>query len=137
MKQEITREEAVALWAERKPVEAMGLACDGWGLIAPPGSRRGRFDGSIFNNPDIGIMFRLPPEPPAKRWRPWTVCEVPLLAIARRKGFDERYVILGATQAKTVLVASSSIPSDTMLHEWEHTLDGGKNWLPCGVEISG
>jgi hypothetical protein len=56
--------------------------------------------------------------------RPWTADEVPLGAQMRRKADLHRFLI-------------GSVANDGSRKEWlehnEHSTDGGKTWLPCGV----
>lgn len=135
MSTEITRDEAVELWAKRKPVEAMGPARDGWGLIAPPGTVDGKWNASVFNREDRVFMFRFA-SMPVPHIRSWEMKEVPLLALVRRKGFDERAIILGASSASTVWITNKQITNKVLAEEWEHSIDGGKTWLHCGVEVT-
>ena len=57
--------------------------------------------------------------------RPWTADEVPLGAWMREKKALHDRRILAWT--------SSQVDRDMWLDEREHSTDGGKNWLPCGV----
>ena len=67
--------------------------------------------------------YRVKPEP---KLRPWTADEVPLGAWMRFKRNPQ----------DRVLIAWVSVQADRdlWLDEREHTIDGGKTWLPCGVE---
>ena len=57
--------------------------------------------------------------------RPWTADEVPLGAWMRfKKVIDDRSVLAWT---------STQRDRDMWLDEREHSTDGGKNWLPCGV----
>lgn len=66
--------------------------------------------------------YRVKPEP---KLRPWTEDEVPLGAQLRYKG-DTSRSLLGIT-------ATDEIRKE-WLAEREYSIDGGKTWLPCGVE---
>jgi hypothetical protein len=62
---------------------------------------------------------------PAATLRPWTADEVPLGAWMRfKKVIDDRSVLAWT---------STQRDRDMWLDEREHSTDGGKNWLPCGV----
>jgi hypothetical protein len=135
MSKEITRKEAIVWWAERKLVEAMGPARDGWGLIAQPGSVDGMWDASIFNREDGVFMFRLAPEPPAKKFRPWTPGEVPIGAIVRPQDFQWRRLITGVDADGRIELYNGHVKARFMLDYFFHSIDGGKTWLPCGVEV--
>lgn len=66
--------------------------------------------------------YRVKPE---TKLRPWTADEVPLGAQLRSKG-DTSRSLLGIT-------ATDEIRKE-WLAEREYSIDGGKTWLPCGVE---
>jgi hypothetical protein len=66
--------------------------------------------------------YRIKPTPAL---RPWTAGEVPLGAWMREKKALHDRRILAWT--------SSQADRDMWLDEREHSTDGGKNWLPCGV----
>lgn len=57
--------------------------------------------------------------------RPWTADEVPLGAQCRKIGDSKRFLIVRTSD-------------ESLRSEWaencEHSTDGGKTWLPCGVE---
>ena len=63
---------------------------------------------------------------PTAKLRPWTADEVPLGAWIRYKRALHDRSILAWT--------SNQADRDMWLDEREHSTDGGKNWLPCGVE---
>lgn len=71
------------------------------------------------------FQYRIKPEP---KLRPWTADEVPLGAWFRPKHrtWDRSLIAWVSCEADRVL----------WLDEREHSLDGGKTWLPCGVEES-
>jgi hypothetical protein len=62
---------------------------------------------------------------PTAKLRPWTADEVPLGAWIRYKRALHDRSILAWT--------SNQADRDMWLDEREHSTDGGKNWLPCGV----
>jgi hypothetical protein len=63
---------------------------------------------------------------PTAKLRPWTADEVPLWCQLRSKSYhpDHRYLI--TTSGHTTL-------REVWLNEYEHSIDGGKTWLHCGV----
>lgn len=67
--------------------------------------------------------YRIKPEP---KLRPWTEDEVPLGAWMRFKRNTQDRVLIGWVSVQA--------DRDLWLHEREHSIDGGKTWLPCGVE---
>ena len=67
--------------------------------------------------------YRVKPEP---KLRPWTADEVPLGAWMRFKHNPQDRVLIGWVSVQA--------DRDLWLDEREHTIDGGKTWLPCGVE---
>jgi hypothetical protein len=70
----------------------------------------------------ISYTYRIKP---TAKLRPWTAGEVPLGAWMREKKALHDRRILAWT--------SSQADRDMWLDEREHSTDGGKNWLPCGV----
>ena len=67
--------------------------------------------------------YRVKPEP---KLRPWTADEVPLGAWMRFKRNPQDRVLIGWVSVQA--------DRDLWLDEREHSIDGGKTWLPCGVE---
>ena len=66
--------------------------------------------------------FRIKPAPTL---RPWTADEVPLGAWMRFRRNPEDRVLLGWVSVQA--------DRDLWLDEREHSTDGGKTWIPCGV----
>ena len=62
---------------------------------------------------------------PTAKLRPWTADEVPLGAWIRFKDKPQDRYLLGWV--------SCQADRDMWLDEREHSTDGGKTWLPCGV----
>ena len=62
---------------------------------------------------------------PTAKLRPWTADEVPLGAWIRFNDKPQDRHLLGWV--------SGQADRDMWLDEREHSIDGGKNWLPCGV----
>ena len=76
------------------------------------------------NNPSwnwMDCIFRIKS---TETLRPWTADEVPLGAWMRSKGLEGRCIIV-ATE--------TSDDRAYWLNAREHSTDGGKTWLPCGV----
>jgi hypothetical protein len=64
---------------------------------------------------------------PTKTLRPWTADEVPLGAWLREKqGNDRGMFLMTHTRDQHYRIQ--------LMSEYEHSLDGGKTWKPCGVE---
>ncbi len=62
---------------------------------------------------------------PTAKLRPWTADEVPLGAWIRFKKAPYDRHLLGWV--------SGQADRELWLEEREHSIDGGKTWLPCGV----
>jgi hypothetical protein len=137
---EITLQEAALAWAQGKRVEAGSTGGDGWMLIDPVGEcRRDTHSQSVFGCRNE-YRFRLAPEPPAKRYRPWTPEEVPVDAWFKGEngiGFKLSYADLwSGSRQPTVANGSGSHQSlGDVLKIWTHSTDGGKTWSVCGVEV--
>jgi hypothetical protein len=76
----------------------------------------------VWNWIDDKKSYRIKPTPTL---RPWTADEVPLGAWIRYKRALHDRSILAWT--------SNQADRDMWLDEREHSTDGGKTWLPCGV----
>lgn len=140
MNKELTQEEAALLWAQKKRVQATYAANPGaWGDIVPIGSGEGAYWPTIFSKTKESYLFRLAPEPPAKKWRPWTPEEVPVGARFRFNDAGSHQWIITGWNLVVIHIsnpARHSIPMGVALSEiCEHSLDNGKTWLRCGVEV--
>lgn len=78
-------------------------------------------------------VFRRKPTPTLRPWKPE---EVPVGAQVRTKegnGIWHKGIIANITLHR-ILIAPGNNPSwQHLLEAWEHSLDHGKTWLPCGV----
>jgi hypothetical protein len=80
-----------------------------------------------FDNCDYRIK-------PTAKLRPWTADEVPVGAILRYKGNPQSLRILIVSSLERGLAGyETNWPYQALLQEMEHSTDGGKTWLPCGV----
>ena len=71
---------------------------------------------------------------PTVTLRPWTADEVPIGAILRYKGNNQSIRMLIVCNQQTGLCGyQTNFPYDYLLDEMEHSIDGGKTWLLCGV----
>lgn len=139
MNTELTVKEAALAWAQGKRVEATKAGRD-WSEVAAVGeSTTARvYSSAVFSLVDY--KFRLAPEPPAKRYRPWTPEEVPvgaLIRIGNIKG-THCWMINGwntdafftSNEKIGPILYRQKVPAGC-----EHSTDNGKTWLPCGVEV--
>jgi hypothetical protein len=62
---------------------------------------------------------------PTAKLRPWTADEVPLGMQARNREYPKTRWLIDRT--------SSEENRKDWCDKYEHSTDGGKNWLPCGV----
>jgi hypothetical protein len=62
---------------------------------------------------------------PTATLRPWTADEVPLGMQARNREYPKTRWLIDRT--------SSTENRKDWCEKYEHSTDGGKNWLPCGV----
>jgi hypothetical protein len=63
---------------------------------------------------------------PTATLRPWTADEVPLGAQVRSKSYHPDHRSL-------ITTSGNPIHREGWLNGYEHSTDGGKTWLPCGV----
>ena len=96
-------------WLDGKVIEYWIHGHDGWGIAKEP-----TFDWRH-------CTFRVKEEPTL---RPWTADEVPLGAWVRMKNMNN---------TRSMIVSASALNLEMLFQTYEHSTDGGKTWLPCGV----
>ena len=116
MTREKAREAAAVMlaWADGKEVECKCKTNTSW--MIPLTNQEYNFDWNVFD-------YRIKP---AKTLRPWTADEVPVGGQIRSKQSRDYRFLIDRT-------ANAEVRED-WLKGYEHSLDGGKTWLPCGVE---
>ena len=111
----MTREETIEAirvmqaFVDGKEVECLAHGYDGW---------------DTTNNPMWNWAYCTFRIKPTATFRPWTADEVPLGSQCRTKGDTKRFLIVRTSDEST---------RDEWLNKCEHSTDGGKTWLPCGV----
>jgi hypothetical protein len=131
---EITLQEAALAWANGKMVEAT----KGYGFkpISSIGAINGYWNSSVFSDVGPEWAFRVAPEPPAKRYRPWTPEEVPVGALTQSLVPHEVLMIIGRNETGVRLADDDGWYSySALVLARTYSTDGGKTWLPCGVEV--
>lgn len=81
------------------------------------------------------FRYRIKPEP---KLRPWKPGEVPLGAIIRSKSNPQNWAMVTGCLDGKVKIGIVGFDCDADFSNphlsCEHSIDGGKQWLPCGVE---
>jgi len=133
---ELTVQEAALAWAQGKKVEAATIGGDEWLPIDPVGEcLRNTYAATVFSCPDK-YSFRFAPVPPTKQWRPWTAKEVPVGAQVRYTNNNQSIrMLIVSNMEPHLLNERSSWTLRDLFRLMEHSLDHGKTWLPCGVEV--
>jgi hypothetical protein len=142
MSKELTLQEAALAWAQGKRVEVKEPFRKDWGLVCEVGKETGKYTPRVFICPDY--QFRLAPEPPAKRYRPWTPEEVPVGALVRpNEQLDEVLMIVGRNAEGVWLSTDDGWYNyRDLFGDMKHSIDpigtpaNKRTWLPCGVEVS-
>ena len=98
-------------FVDGKEVECLAHGYDGW---------------DTTNNPMWNWAYCTFRIKPTATFRPWTADEVPLGAQVRSKTYHPDYRSL-------ITTSGNPIHRESWLNGYEHSTDGGKNWLPCGV----
>lgn len=136
---ELSLEEAALAWAQGKRVEACRKHCVDWKSLIPVAGGEGYYSPHAFveTNKTHPFRFRLAPETPAKKWRPWEFSEVPVGALTRQyECGGDVLMIIGKFSAGALLAGDKGMyPFTDLLRMREHSIDGGKTWFPCGVEV--
>ena len=141
---ELTLQEAALAWAQGKRVECLTVNQTEYLPISRVGTSDGIISPTCFGDLDedrIHYKFRLAPEPPAKKFRPWKPEEVPVGALVRfgnGKTGNHCWMITGWNAVS--FHTSNSVYGPVLFEEAErkgcqHSLDNGKTWLPCVVEV--
>lgn len=136
MNDKLTLQQAALDWAQGKRVEASPVDIDWWLPIDPVGRCLDEHHSpSVFTDPRY--RFRLAPEPPAKKFRPWEFGEVPVGALTRHKiDGGEVLMIVGRLSSGALIAGDHGpYPFNDLLKMCEHSIDGGRTWIPCGVEV--
>lgn len=78
------------------------------------------------------LRYRIKPELP---YRPWKPEEVPVWAVYRHKMDNRIYYpsVQGPLGVSFGNGSSGYFDCESLRLVWEHSLDHGKTWLPCGV----
>ena len=143
---ELTLQEAALAWAQSKRVEARveGHSDGAWRLVEPPGIDSGRnYSAGVLGKTVCKYQFRLAPEPPQKKFRPWTPEEVPVGALITNKDWVGktygRFSIAGCDAEGIIWMCRGRFGNatfDWLISEgFSHSTDAGKTWIPCGVEV--
>lgn len=82
--------------------------------------------------------YRIKPEKPESKLRPWREDEVPLgawlRAINKSDVGDFEALLLRERDARYAYASGKGTTFQDCLDNYEHSIDGGKTWKPCGVE---
>ena len=137
---ELSLEEAALAWAQGKRVEACRKHCVDWKSLIPVAGGEGYYSPHAFveTNKTHPFRFRLAPETPAKKLRPWTPEEVPVGVKIRERECDGWFTptCAGAGEIEAIVDgAIETVKLTELADDYEHSLDNGKTWLPCGVEV--
>jgi hypothetical protein len=91
--------------------------------------------GATDINVDMDWNWRIKPEP---KLRPWKLSEVPVGRLINWKEWESPSIILCADCSGIAISGFNISPrfsfKELLENGMEHSLDGGKTWLPCGVE---
>lgn len=109
----------IQAWSEGKEIQMFGYSENDW------------IDCTEVAFCDPPSKYRIKPTP---RLRPWRPEEVPLGAIARRKDNPaQRTILVGISEKGIYGALLCASRTEDVMNLYEHSTDGGKNWLPCGV----
>lgn len=116
--------------AEGKTVEYREIDGGIWTNIGVCG------DVDWFGYHDTKREFRIKPEPKLRPWRPEEVPHGCFICNYDRDGLTGPWwMIVGIFEYGVSLGHAADQPGYTSLKEnYKHSTDGGRTWLPCGVE---
>jgi hypothetical protein len=75
--------------------------------------------------------YRIKPEP---KWRPWIAVEVPVGMQVRRKGGSKFRMLITSVYENGLYCGPYGCSFGIALADYEHSIDHGTTWKPCGVE---
>lgn len=140
--EELTVQEAALAWAQGKRVQCLTVNQTEYLPVSRVGTSDGIISPTCFGERDedrVRYKFRLAPEPPAKKWRPWTEDEVPVGVKFRENGCTGWFTATcaGNGEIETLIEGvDEQVSLKELFDNHVHSLDNGKTWLPCGVEVS-
>ena len=105
-------------WVGGKEVECADVENPRWGPTIMP----------AWNWSDY--IYRIKP---TAKLRPWTADEVPLGAWIKAKDAAWKAAIVGFSDDGCIRTIGGDFSCDIAFKFYEHSTDGGKTWLPCGV----
>ena len=117
-------------WEEGKAIQYMSLASNQW-------DDHTRDTRPSFGNP--AVKWRIKPEPPQPKYRPFIHTEVPVGAEVRYKGNQQscRQLIVSSQEHGMFGCGSKcSYPALLETKEWKWPHEPETAWRPCGVEVA-
>ena len=76
------------------------------------------------------VFYRVKPTPRLRAWKPE---EIPVGAILRQKANHANKSIISGMVNRKCFIGVWDCPTLFKAEDCEHSIDGGKTWLPCGV----
>ena len=124
---------AFAAWKRGEPVEFWDDS------IPPSGDWSPCLSDHSYNIGEVNSIILRKPAQPATKFRPWRPEEVPVGCLLRVKNSPLSYctwMALNSSVSGVGYVTLSSVGNITQLElmeSFEHSIDQGKTWQPCGV----
>ena len=114
----------IQAWADGKTIQ--------WRETPTSGQWHDYLSVGLCNFSGSADEYRIKPEP---KLRPWKPDEVPFGALIRVKASKVWHLIVGVCGDMGDLRAGHAFSGSLTwcLFQAEHSIDGGKTWLPCGV----
>lgn len=79
-------------------------------------------------------------KPTIAYYRPWKVEEIPIGCIVRSKKRADEFnefmlveMVVGRTETNVYIGHGNSLKLIELFDRYEHSIDNGKTWLPCGI----
>lgn len=105
------------------------------------------YHGGTYERSILELVFEYGPEcvriKQEPKLRPWRADEVPvgaLIRFAKNSSINGKYLILASDTSGIVYCNTSDISTPSLIKgkysslvDYEHSLDHGKTWQPCGV----
>lgn len=128
--------EVMQAWYDGKPVQYRNNTKNAWYDLTSEAPVA--WDWSIFS-------YRVKSAPPTPKYRAWTAEEFPLGCWLRHKSDHASRYFPSFTSSVGIVISfhgnilkceSLTILYHNILEHYEHSLDGGKTWAPCGTLVT-
>lgn len=125
----------VITWAEEGKLQWKGPTKTDWRDV----EYNNTIYGTLYSDEQFSC-YRRKPSPTLRPWRPEEVPVGALIRFSKNSSIQGKYLILASDKTGIVHCNTPDMSTPTLckltyefILKFEHSLDHGKTWLPCGV----